>query len=204
MTTSPFYPATADHRRLRWLEGSWTGEETHHPFPGFPESRTAEVEIHSRMLFGGLYLERDYRTRRDGELLYHARGLYGWSEADQVYTLSWFDSSGSPPLLEATGSWHLPEGGSQAETDKEDAPLGTLLFEYPRLERIFRASYVFPHSREYHFLLESRPPAEDQDEAIGAEEEAPWTPILSGIYRQSSSEAPALGSGFEGFGEPLP
>ena len=146
---------TESHRRLERLAGDWRGEETHHPFPGFPETVFAGARVRARFALNGLFLLRDYETRRDGELLYQGHGLYGWDARRQRYTIYWFDTAGTDPVAPALGEW----------SDE------TLVFEYHRGEQPMRLVYRFLDEDRYTFAVEADAPDG-------------WKPILSGQYQR--------------------
>ena len=95
---------TDHHRKLAALAGEWVGEETLHPSPWAPETRTAVGRFSSRIDLDGMYLVTDYVESRDGSVVFRGHGVYGWSAKKERYTMHWFDSMGMPPN-ETLGVW---------------------------------------------------------------------------------------------------
>jgi Protein of unknown function (DUF1579) len=163
------YQPTEFHKRLGRLVGSWEGVETHYPFPGFPEITHADARVNIRFELNGLLLVCDYATYRDGELLYLGHGLYGWEESSGMYTLYWFDTAGTDPVVHALGVW------------KDD----TLTFEYDRGRQPMRVVYRFLGDEGYDRVIEASTPEG-------------WIPVLGGEYHRivaTESRLPAISGG---------
>ena len=95
---------TAHHHKLEALAGEWVGEETLHPSPWAPETRTAIGRFSSRIALDGMFLVSDYTETRDGNVVFRGHGVYGWHAKKERYTMHWFDSMGFPPG-ETLGVW---------------------------------------------------------------------------------------------------
>jgi hypothetical protein len=85
------------HEKLNALIGTWIGEETIHPSPWDPQGGKTEARIVNRSALGGFVVEQDYEQRRDGQLSFEGRGIFGYDAGEQDYQLFWFDSMGLPP-----------------------------------------------------------------------------------------------------------
>jgi hypothetical protein len=90
--------------RLRELEGDWIGEETVAPTPWYPRGGPAIGRSTARMALGGRVLVTDYVEERDGKIILEGHGIYAW-EAQDVYRMYWFDTSGPAPDAPVEGRW---------------------------------------------------------------------------------------------------
>jgi len=149
------HPPSEFHRRLARLEGNFVGRETHHPMGEFTSVTYAEARVLAAFELNGLFLVRDYTTFRDNDILYRGKGLYGWDEARQRYTIWWFDTAGTEPVAPAYGVW------------QDD----TLIFEYQRPQQRMRLFYRFFERGRYTFAVERLDP-----------ESGRWEPVLEGDY----------------------
>lgn len=102
-------PAPSEqHRKLEAFVGDWVGEETLHPSPWSPETRTAIGRFAMRMAVDGMFLVNDYVEERDGNVVFRGHGIYGWDPKRERYTMYWFDSMGGSPN-ETLGTWNGSE-----------------------------------------------------------------------------------------------
>ncbi len=85
------------HLRLEKLAGSWEGEENMHPSEWDPKGGTAVGRTNYRLALNGFSLISDYEQERDGVITYSGHGVLTFDPKDELYTLHWFDSMGSPP-----------------------------------------------------------------------------------------------------------
>ncbi len=90
--------------RLREFVGEWVGEETVAPTPWYPRGGLAIGRTVARMALGGRVLVTDYVEERDGKVILEGHGLYAW-EAQDVYRMYWFDTSGPAPDAPVEGRW---------------------------------------------------------------------------------------------------
>lgn len=88
---------TPGHLRLERLAGHWEGEETMHPSEWDPEGGTAVGRTRSRLALSGFALVSDYEQERDGVVTYAGHGVFSFDPKEDLYSLHWFDSMGSPP-----------------------------------------------------------------------------------------------------------
>ena len=94
---------TDHHRKLEALAGSWFGEERIFPTPWDPTGGEAIGHFESRIDLDGWYLIADYEQEVGGKIVFRGHGVYGWSAANECYTMAWFDSMGETPP--ARGQW---------------------------------------------------------------------------------------------------
>jgi hypothetical protein len=88
---------TPHHLRLADLEGHWEGAETMHPSQWDPQGGTAIGRTRSRMALSGFALITDYEQEREGTVTFTGHGVWSVEPKEEIYTLHWFDCTGSPP-----------------------------------------------------------------------------------------------------------
>jgi hypothetical protein len=88
---------SAGHRRLELLAGTWEGAETMYSSQWDPEGGTAAGRSENRMALGGFALIHDYEQKRDGATTFTGHGIFTFDPKQELYSLHWFDSMGSPP-----------------------------------------------------------------------------------------------------------
>ena len=147
---------TPEHRRLEALAGEWTGEETLHPSPWEPESRTATGRFSNRVGVDGMFLINDYEEESDGQIVFRGHGVYGWDPARARYTMLWFDSMGASPR-ENLGVW---EGD-------------TLTFTGHGEQGSARYIYTVHDPDRFAFRIEA------------SRDGVSWTPIMEGDYTRN-------------------
>ncbi len=87
------------HRRLALLEGTWEGEETMHPSPWDPKGGVAFGRNENTFAVNGFSLLTDYAQIRDGATTFTGHGIFSYDAEQDLYSLYWVDSIGSPPEL---------------------------------------------------------------------------------------------------------
>jgi Protein of unknown function (DUF1579) len=142
------------HVRLARLAGEFVGIETHYPIPGFPQGQHADAKVVGQLDLNGLFLLRNYETRRGSEIIYKGHGVYTWDRAQNSYAVYWFDTAGTSPVGPAFGNWI------------DDI----LEFRYQRGAQEFRLLYNFQSDDKYWFSIER------------LLDNTRWEPALSGIY----------------------
>ena len=85
------------HRELARLVGQWEGDETMHPSQWDPKGGVATGRNSNRLGLGGFVVLSDYEQHRDGAVTFTGHGVYTYSSEEDLFTLHWFDSMGSPP-----------------------------------------------------------------------------------------------------------
>src|ERR1700733_245432 len=90
--------------RLGEFVGEWIGDETVAPGSGFTRGGQAKGRSSARMALGGTVLLTDYVEERDGKVILEGHGVYAW-EAQDVYRMYWFDTSGPAPDAPIEGRW---------------------------------------------------------------------------------------------------
>ena len=85
------------HKRFEELAGTWEGKETMYPSHWDPKGGTAKGRTTSRVAVGGFALVSDYLQERDGVITFQGHGVYSFDPRNELYTLYWVDSIGSPP-----------------------------------------------------------------------------------------------------------
>jgi uncharacterized protein YodC (DUF2158 family) len=88
---------TEGHKKLERLAGSWTGEEQMYPSPWDPKGGVATGRTEARVALGGFCVISDYRQERNGTTTFAGHGVWTFDPKQDLYTLHWFDSMGSPP-----------------------------------------------------------------------------------------------------------
>lgn len=88
---------SAGHRRLETLVGRWEGTETMYPSQWDPKGGRAVGRTTSRLALNGMALISDYEQERDGAITFSGHGVYTYDPKADRYSLTWFDSMGSPP-----------------------------------------------------------------------------------------------------------
>ncbi|MFQ5504121.1 MAG: DUF1579 family protein [Planctomycetota bacterium] len=137
--------ATAEHRRLEALVGSWSGEETMHPSPWDSKGGTAKGRIETRVGLDGFVVISDYVQERNGTISFRGHAVYSWDAGELCYLMYWFDSMSGAPRGPARGTW---EGD-------------TLLFEDQSPMGRSRYRYCFDEADSYGFAIEHRQDGEN-------------------------------------------
>ena len=94
---------TEHHRKLSFLSGKWTAEETMYPSPWDPQGGKAAGRIESTVGMDGFFVVSDYVQERGGQVSYRGHGVYGYDATENCYTMHWFDSIGCVPPSPARG-----------------------------------------------------------------------------------------------------
>jgi len=81
------------------LAGNWEGKETMYPSDWDPGGGTAIGRTTSAMGVGGFALITDYEQERGGTVAFSGHGFYTYDPKEDLYTLCWIDSMGSPPEI---------------------------------------------------------------------------------------------------------
>jgi hypothetical protein len=90
--------------RLPEFAGTFVGEEIVSPSPWAPRGGPAIARIHARMVLRGAVLVTDYVEERDGKVIFEGHGVYT-CEANDLYRMYWFDTSGPGPDAPIEGRW---------------------------------------------------------------------------------------------------
>ena len=135
-------PPSADHNRLKALEGSWSGEESLHPSPWDPKGGKATAKITSRMDLDGFWLVTDYIQTRDGKVSYRGHGVHGFDPESRTYLMYWFDSMGSVPKAPAKGRLD-----GQRLVFAQEGPMGHSRYTYD-LQADGRYRFSIEHSQD--------------------------------------------------------
>lgn len=86
----------AAHERLRAFVGTWHGDEAIHLSPFTHEQRGAGTFV-IREALDGFFVTIDYEQRAGGDVVMRGHGVIGFDTKQNLYTLHWFDTFGSPP-----------------------------------------------------------------------------------------------------------
>ncbi len=146
-----------NHKKLHALAGSWIGDETLSPSPWGPGG-TATGRVTARADLDGFFVLQDYVEEKDGKTVFKGHGVFGWDDANKVYTWFWFDSMGSVPEGPARGQW---EGD-------------TLLFTRVSPGGQSRYTYRFEGASTYHLKLEN-----------SFDGGKTWATFMEGVYRRA-------------------
>ncbi len=147
--------------RLQEFVGEWVGEETVAPSPWSPHGGPATGRTVARMALGGRVLVTDYVEERGGKVILEGHGLYAW-EAQDVYRMYWFDTSGPAPDAPIEGRWH-----NDTLTFERAAPNGRVRYVYT----------VHPAGEAYDFRIEQL------TSPAGAPQT--WERLMHGRYRRA-------------------
>ncbi|MCB2204581.1 DUF1579 domain-containing protein [bacterium] len=90
---------SAGHKKLELLAGEWHGEEHMHPSEWDPAGGTAQGINITRLALGGLAAINDYVQKKDGKTTFEGHGIYSYNPEEDLYTMYWLDSIGSPPEI---------------------------------------------------------------------------------------------------------
>lgn len=143
--------------RLREFEGEWIGEESVAKTPWSPRGGPAIGRTNARMALGGRILLTEYVEERDGKVVLEGHGVYA-HEAQDVYRMYWFDTSGPAPDAPIEGRW------------ADD----TLTFERRTAQGRVRYVYdLLPGGDAYDFRIERK-----------ADEASAWERLMQGRYRR--------------------
>lgn len=99
---------TLSHKKLEAFAGSWAGEETCHPSPWNPETKTVLGRAEHRVALGGFHVLGDYEQVENGEIGFTGHAVYSYDEAADSYVCHWFDSMCANASV-LRGKW---EGGT--------------------------------------------------------------------------------------------
>ena len=91
---------TDKHHQLAKGTGTWVGEETMPPGVWIPKEITAQGRREVRIGLGGFALITDYTQTTDGVVTYEGHGVTLWDATEECYVMHWFDSAGSPFLVQ--------------------------------------------------------------------------------------------------------
>jgi len=138
--------------------GNWAGEERIVATRWGPGGNALGV-ISARMELGGRILVQDYREERDGQPALQVHAVFV-AEAEERFSLYWFDSYGFVPQQPAAGHW--------------DGERLVFVRRSPRGQS--RHIYTMPDARGYRFTLES-----------SFDEGASWEPVLDADYGRAQT-----------------
>jgi len=85
------------HEKLKTMTGVWVGEENMYPSQWDPAGGMATGRTNSRLALGGFAVIGDYEQERDGVITFAGHSVTTFDPKEELYTLYWFDSIGSPP-----------------------------------------------------------------------------------------------------------
>lgn len=129
----------ANHDRLEQFCGSWLGTVTVPPSPQLPEGMTAESRVQTTRELGGWFVLMNYEQKQHGGILYTARGVIGYDDAQSQYMFYWFDSEGWNPGAPAVGQW---------DGDR-------IVFEHASSMGHSRMTFDFSGNDGYQFLMDA-------------------------------------------------
>ncbi|MDX8478232.1 DUF1579 family protein [Mesorhizobium sp. VK24D] len=156
MNAAPSFTLSAEHQRLQALVGAWRGEEDV-AATQWTDAGTAEAEVLAEAEFGGLFVVQRYRQKREGTVSFAARSVFGFDQANGVWTMHQFDSMGFVPAAPATGVWH----GDELVLERS-SPRGSA-----------RVTYSLDGADAYRMKLQFKPTGGDA-----------WQDMVSGLYRR--------------------
>lgn len=158
MNAASFSSLSPDHQRLQALVGAWRGEEEVADTQ-WADGGTATSEVLAEAQFGGLFVVRRYRQRRDGTISFGAHSVFGFDQLNSLVTMHQFDSMGFVPVAPAMGNWNGNE----------------LNLERSSLRGSARVTYIFDDADIYRMRLHFKPAGSDA-----------WQDMVSGVYKRVS------------------
>jgi len=158
MNAAPSFTLSAEHQRLQALVGAWRGVEEISATQ-WADDGMADADVLAEAQFGGLFVVQRYRQKREGTVSFAAHSVFGFDQANAVWTMHQFDSMGFVPAAPATGSWN----GNELTLERS-SPRGAA-----------RVTYGFDDADTYRMKLQFKPAGSDA-----------WQDMVSGLYRRVS------------------
>lgn len=85
------------HSFFERMAGQWSGDVKMYPSPWDPKGGTAPASTRIQVQLNGFVAIGDYDQKKDGVTAYAGHSVFTYDAENDLYTLHWFDSIGSPP-----------------------------------------------------------------------------------------------------------